>query len=78
MVAMAHALGAATVGEGVERPEQAPALATLGVDRLQGFLTGRPMPMEDLRVWLAEFEPLENVNPSLTRPVGSDSPDLVT
>jgi EAL domain-containing protein (putative c-di-GMP-specific phosphodiesterase class I) len=53
MVAMAHALGATTVAEGVEQEAQAAALASLGVDVLQGYLTGRPMPAEDLRTWLA-------------------------
>jgi two-component system CheB/CheR fusion protein len=54
MVAMAHALGATTVAEGIEQEAQAVAVAALGVDVLQGYLTGRPMPASTLVPWLAE------------------------
>ncbi len=54
MVAMAHALGAVAVAEGVETEEQADVLTDLGVDRLQGFHFARPMAVDDLLVWLAE------------------------
>ncbi|MFN8147516.1 MAG: EAL domain-containing protein, partial [Candidatus Nanopelagicales bacterium] len=54
MVAMAHALGAVAVAEGVETAEQADVLTELGVDRLQGFHFARPMAVDDLLVWLEE------------------------
>lgn len=48
MTALAHELGLKVVAEGVETPGQAEALQTLRVDRLQGYLFGRPMPAEEL------------------------------
>ncbi|WP_048272029.1 EAL domain-containing protein, partial [Pseudomonas aeruginosa] len=41
------------VAEGVETPEQRDYLAARGVDYLQGYLIGRPMPLESLLSSLA-------------------------
>ena len=41
---MAHAMGLRLVAEGVEDAEIAEALARLGIDVLQGYHIGRPMP----------------------------------
>ena len=46
IVRLAHALGVPAVGEGVETTEQRDLLAELGCDRLQGFLYGRPAPLD--------------------------------
>lgn len=43
LIALAHGLGLEVVGEGVEYPEQAAALRSLGCDVLQGYLLGRPV-----------------------------------
>lgn len=45
-VAMAHRLGLEVVAEGVETEEQLIYLRELGVDAFQGFLLGRPLPIE--------------------------------
>ncbi|HMO12399.1 MAG TPA: EAL domain-containing protein, partial [Actinotalea sp.] len=50
---MAHALGAVTVGEGVEDEVQVQTLRGLGVDMLQGFHIARPMPGPEATAWLA-------------------------
>ena len=42
---MARALGKTTVAEGVETDEQLVAMREIGCDLIQGFLTGRPMPL---------------------------------
>jgi EAL domain-containing protein (putative c-di-GMP-specific phosphodiesterase class I) len=42
MVAMGKALGLEIVAEGVETPEQAAQLRTLGCDKAQGYLFARP------------------------------------
>lgn len=42
LVGLARRLGKETVAEGVERPEELALLEALGVDRVQGFLLGRP------------------------------------
>jgi EAL domain-containing protein (putative c-di-GMP-specific phosphodiesterase class I) len=44
MLGFARAIDAQVVGEGVEREEEAAALAALGVPLAQGYLFGRPAP----------------------------------
>jgi EAL domain-containing protein (putative c-di-GMP-specific phosphodiesterase class I) len=53
MIAMAHALGIATLAEGVETEAARATVARLGCDAIQGYLVGRPMPLADSLVWLA-------------------------
>jgi diguanylate cyclase (GGDEF)-like protein len=48
VVAMAHALGIATIAEGVETTTQAHRLMELGCDALQGYLYSRPVRAEGL------------------------------
>lgn len=52
MVHYAKETGAALVAEGIERPEEAAALRSLGVDRGQGYWLAKPMPLKEL---LANF-----------------------
>ena len=49
---LAHNLGLTVVAEGVETAEVYDTLATLGCDYAQGYLVSRPMPNEELLVWL--------------------------
>ena len=42
---IAQSLGAKTVVEGVETAEQAACVAAIGVDRMQGYYFGRPIPV---------------------------------
>lgn len=46
-VALANALGMTVIAEGVEDPETAEHLASLGCDRLQGYLFGKPCAADD-------------------------------
>lgn len=46
LVVLSHSLGMRVVAEGVEHDEQAQVLRDLGVDELQGYLIGRPMPLQ--------------------------------
>lgn len=48
VVAMCRDLHIRTVAEGIETREQAEALADLGADLLQGYLFGRPAPLDEL------------------------------
>jgi diguanylate cyclase (GGDEF)-like protein len=54
LVEMAHALDLQVIAEGVETEYQRDILRTLGCDHMQGYLYGRPMPLNDLRSFLAE------------------------
>jgi EAL domain-containing protein (putative c-di-GMP-specific phosphodiesterase class I) len=59
IIRLAHALGLSAVAEGVETPTQLETLRTLGCDMAQGYLLGRPQPVDvigdlpadDLTMW---------------------------
>ncbi|GAA1896898.1 putative bifunctional diguanylate cyclase/phosphodiesterase [Lapillicoccus jejuensis] len=53
MVSMADAFGLAVVAEGVESPQQAEIVRTLGCRSGQGYHFARPMPAEDVPAYLA-------------------------
>lgn len=53
VVRMAKELDIFTLAEGVETPDQAEFLRSIGCDRLQGFLFSRPLEVVDSR-WVAE------------------------
>jgi diguanylate cyclase len=52
LVDLGHNLGLVVVAEGVEDEATLVALAELGYDVVQGFHTGRPMPLDDFEQWL--------------------------
>jgi EAL domain-containing protein (putative c-di-GMP-specific phosphodiesterase class I) len=52
---MAHAMGLRLVAEGVEDAEIAEALAGLGIDVLQGYHIGRPMPSAQIADWVQQW-----------------------
>lgn len=54
-VNMAHTLSYRVVAEGVERESTARLLRDLGCDRLQGFWLCRPLPLGEVRGWLAQY-----------------------
>lgn len=56
-VALAEALGATVVAEGVETVEQLEALIALGCDRMQGYLIAKPMRLDALRTALMSTAP---------------------
>lgn len=53
-IALAQAVGATVVAEGVETVEQLQTLISLGCHLIQGFLVARPMPLGDLRTAMLE------------------------
>lgn len=65
IVDLASTLGLATIAEGVESQEELEALQRLGVGAIQGFLTGKPIPLEqigeDLRARREATRPLSQV-----------------
>ncbi len=53
IIGMAKTLGVQTMAEGVETREQAEALRTMGCERGQGYLYGKPLPADEfIRLWL--------------------------
>jgi diguanylate cyclase (GGDEF)-like protein len=74
VIAMAHRLNMKVVAEGVEEEEQHAMLQAMGCDMAQGFLLGRPRPMEDLiQAWQLGFkadpEPLAPESSLLLQPM---------
>jgi diguanylate cyclase (GGDEF)-like protein len=57
IVGMAHALHVATVAEGVEDADTANLLVELGVQSLQGYHFGKPMPEPEFLDWLKTHQP---------------------
>ncbi|MCP4902281.1 MAG: EAL domain-containing protein, partial [bacterium] len=54
VVQIANSLGIEVVAEGVENDAQLEILKNLGCAVFQGFLLGRPQPLEDLEARLGE------------------------
>ena len=61
VVALARGLDVTTTAKGVETSEQFEVLKASGVDRVQGFLFGRPMPHVDLDFEAVRFLPVKDV-----------------
>lgn len=58
IVGMANALGIKVIAEGVETLDQAQRLRDMGAHDIQGYLTGKPQSLEDLKGWLRAGAPL--------------------
>ena len=56
VVLMVRALHKETIAEGVEEKEQFLKLNEIGVDKIQGFYFAKPMPKEELIIYLKEFD----------------------
>jgi len=55
-VGFARETGSRLVAEGVETEAELQALRALGVHKVQGYLIGRPMPLEGALQWMAKAE----------------------
>ncbi len=53
-IELAHHLGLRVVAEGVEDRATFECLLNLGCDEIQGYYLSRPLPADDLTVWLEE------------------------
>lgn len=52
IVALAHSMGLSVIAEGVETQEQHDLLLDMGCEEIQGYLHGRPMPVDQVASWL--------------------------
>ena len=62
IIALGHSLGLEIIAEGVEDPDQARYLRALQCDVIQGYLVGRPLPVDETTRFLASlgsFSPVE-------------------
>ena len=57
VISMAEEIGMKTLSEGVENEEQANFLNEISCGKLQGYLFGKPMPLEEIKhkVDIGEF-----------------------
>ena len=56
IIALGRNFGMTVLAEGVETEEQASKLVALGCQQLQGYLLGRPMPLEAFETWATQYE----------------------
>ena len=54
VINLGHKLGISVIAEGVEFPQQASILRTLGCDEAQGFMFAKPAPAHYLTLWFKE------------------------
>jgi EAL domain-containing protein (putative c-di-GMP-specific phosphodiesterase class I) len=54
VINLGHKLGISVIAEGVEFPQQASILRTLGCDEAQGFMFAKPAPANSLTLWFKE------------------------
>jgi len=57
IVALAHSMGLTVIAEGVETQEQHDMLLEMGCEEIQGYLHGKPMPVEQVGPWLQAHKP---------------------
>jgi diguanylate cyclase (GGDEF)-like protein len=56
IIDLAHNLSLEVVAEGAETLEQLRALRSLNADRIQGYVIGKPMPVDRFLEWMASLE----------------------
>jgi diguanylate cyclase len=59
---LARTLNFKVVAEGVETAEQAQTLTDLGCDQVQGFYYAKPMPIDELLLWLTAYHTAQKPN----------------
>jgi EAL domain-containing protein (putative c-di-GMP-specific phosphodiesterase class I) len=56
-IELAHNLGLRVIAEGVENQEAMLKLRQLKCDMAQGYFISRPLPANEFRLWLEEYQP---------------------
>lgn len=57
IISIGHIMGFEVIAEGVEENEQLETLKDIGCDYIQGFIWGKPLPVDDAEKLIAEFFP---------------------
>jgi diguanylate cyclase (GGDEF)-like protein len=68
VASLGHSLGMATVAEGVETQEQMARAASEGCTAVQGYLISRPMPPDQISIFLRSRNEMVSRNPSRGSP----------
>jgi EAL domain-containing protein (putative c-di-GMP-specific phosphodiesterase class I) len=55
VIKLGQKLGLETIAEGIETQEQLDYIESLGCDESQGFLHAKPMPVEELEIFLKDY-----------------------
>lgn len=56
IIDLSHQLGAEVVAEGIETPAQMDVLRAFQCDHVQGYLISKPLPEDELKLFIAEFQ----------------------
>ena len=56
IVELSRKIGAQTVAEGIETPEQLALLKKVNCDMVQGYIYSKPLPIPEFEVWLDHRE----------------------
>ena len=72
VVSLSKVMGLSVIAEGVETEQQREFLATLGCQTIQGYLVSRPLSLDALELWMAQFPRIAPSNP--TNPMVSGDP----
>lgn len=59
IVALGQGLSLEVVAEGIETADQLKILSAYGCDTIQGFYVSRPLPPEEMRLWIDNYQPLK-------------------
>jgi len=62
IVGIGRSLSLLTIAEGVEEPDQLATVRDMGCDLAQGYLLGRPLPIEEAQSLIAEYATASVVN----------------
>ena len=60
IIELGHNLDCEVVAEGIENLHTLESLKALHIDRLQGFFFSKPLPAQELAVWLASYQAKPN------------------
>lgn len=59
IIKLSRKIGAKTVAEGIETPEQLELLNSVGCDMVQGYIFSKPLPADEFEVWKQERKGME-------------------